>query len=56
MSLRTVEVGIASFHGLYYANWPYQMAAAVTALVPVMIVFLLTQRHFSRGIQLTGLR
>lgn len=56
MSLRTVEVGIASFHGLYYANWPYQMAAAVTALLPVMIVFLLTQRHFSRGIQLTGLR
>lgn len=56
MSLRTVEVGIASFHGLYYANWPYQMAAAVTALVPVMFVFLLTQRHFSRGIQLTGFR
>jgi len=56
MSLRTVEVGIASFHGLYYANWPYQMAAAVTALIPVMAVFLLTQRHFTRGIQLTGLR
>ena len=56
MSLRTVEVGIASFHGLYYANWPYQMAAAVTALLPVIMVFLLTQRHFSRGIQLTGLR
>jgi multiple sugar transport system permease protein len=56
MSLRTVEVGIASFHGLYYANWPFQMAAAVTALVPVMAVFLLTQRHFTRGIQLTGLR
>ena len=56
MSLRTVEVGIASFHGLYYANWPYQMAAAVTALVPVMVVFLLTQRYFTRGIQLTGLR
>lgn len=56
MSLRTVEVGIASFHGLYYANWPYQMAAAVTALVPVMCVFLLTQRYFTKGIQLTGLR
>jgi multiple sugar transport system permease protein len=56
MGLRTVEVGIASFHGLYYANWPYQMAAAVTALVPVLVVFLVTQRHFTRGIQLTGLR
>jgi multiple sugar transport system permease protein len=56
LSLRTVEVGIASFHGLYYANWPYQMAAAVTALVPVFLVFLLTQRYFTRGIQLSGLR
>jgi multiple sugar transport system permease protein len=56
MSNRTVEVGIASFHGLYYANWPFQMAAAVTALVPVLAVFLLAQRHFTRGIQLTGLR
>ncbi|MGQ0648057.1 MAG: carbohydrate ABC transporter permease [Gemmatimonadaceae bacterium] len=56
MGLRTVEVGIASFHGLYYANWPFQMAAAVTALLPVLIVFLVTQRHFTRGIQLAGLR
>lgn len=56
MGLRTVEVGIASFHGLYYANWPYQMAAAVVALVPVFTVFLLTQRFFTRGIQLSGLR
>ena len=56
LELRTVEVGIASFHGLYYANWPYQMAAAVTALVPIMVVFLATQKYFTRGIQLSGLR
>lgn len=56
MEMRTVEVGIASFHGLFYANWPYQMAAAVTALVPVLIAFLASQRFFTRGIQLTGIR
>lgn len=56
LELRTVEAGIASFHGLYYANWPYQMAAAVTALAPVLLVFLLTQRYFVRGIQVSGLR
>lgn len=56
MEMRTVEVGIASFHGLYYANWPYQMAAAVTALIPVLIAFLASQRFFTRGIQLTGIR
>src|SRR5215207_405659 len=51
---RVVEVGIASYHGFFCANWPYQMAAAVTALVPVLIVFVLAQRYFVRGIQLTG--
>jgi multiple sugar transport system permease protein len=56
MGMRTVEVGIASFEGLYYANWPFQMAAAVTALVPVLMLFIVAQRHFTRGIQVTGLR
>lgn len=56
MSMRTVEVGIASFHGTYIANWPYQMAAAVFAVVPIMLLFALTQRYFVQGIQLTGFR
>ena len=50
------EVGIASFHGIYYANWPWQMSAAVAALVPVLAVFLAAQRVFVRGIQFTGMR
>jgi multiple sugar transport system permease protein len=54
--MQVVEVGIASFHGLYYTNWPYQMAAAVTAVVPLVALFFLAQRYFVRGIQLTGLK
>ncbi|HTR20310.1 MAG TPA: carbohydrate ABC transporter permease [Gemmatimonadales bacterium] len=54
--MQVVEVGIASFHGLYYTNWPYQMAAAVTAVVPLVILFFVAQRYFIRGIQLTGLK
>jgi len=38
-----VEVGIASFHGLYYTNWPYQMAAAMTAIVPLVLLFFFAQ-------------
>jgi len=56
LEMRVVEVGIAQFHGFYYANWPYQMAAAVAALVPLVVVFVVAQRHFVRGIQLTGLK
>jgi multiple sugar transport system permease protein len=54
--MQVVEVGIASFHGMYYSNWPYQMAAAVTAVVPLVVLFFLAQRYFVRGIQLTGLK
>jgi multiple sugar transport system permease protein len=56
MGMRTVEVGISSFHSFYYSNWPYQMAAAVTAIAPILVIFFLAQRYFVRGIQLTGLK
>lgn len=56
MSMRTVEVGIASFHGTFVMNWPYQMAAATTAVAPILILFFFTQRYFVRGIQMTGFK
>ncbi len=56
MEMRTVEVGVAAFHSFYYSNWPYQMAAAVSAMLPIVIVFGLAQRTFVRGIQLTGFK
>jgi multiple sugar transport system permease protein len=54
--MQVVEVGIASFHGMYYTNWPYQMAAAMTAVVPLVVLFFVAQRYFIQGIQLTGLK
>jgi len=54
--LQVVEVGIASFHGLYYTNWPFQMAAAMTAIIPLVVLFFVAQRYFIQGIQLTGLK
>jgi len=56
MSMRTVEVGIASFHGTFVMNWPFQMAAAATAVAPILILFFFTQRYFVRGIQMTGFK
>jgi multiple sugar transport system permease protein len=56
MEMRPVEVGIAMFQSLYTRNWPYQMAAAVTAMVPTIIIFAIAQRQFTRGIALTGMK
>jgi multiple sugar transport system permease protein len=54
--MQVVEVGLASFHGLYATNWPYQMAAAVTAILPLVVVYAVAQRHFFRAIELTAPR
>lgn len=54
--MRTVEVGIAMFSTLHGTNWPYQMAAAVVVLAPILVLFLLTQRYFIDGISLSGLK
>lgn len=56
MDRRPVEVGIAMFHSLYAQHWPYQMAAAVTVMVPIVVVFFFAQKYFIRGIALTGLK
>jgi ABC-type glycerol-3-phosphate transport system permease component len=37
-------------------NWPFQMAAAATAVAPILILFFFTQRYFVRGIQMTGFK
>ena len=54
--MRTVEVGIANFNNLYSTDWPHQMAAAVVVMLPIIVVFFLAQKHFVRGITLTGLK
>jgi multiple sugar transport system permease protein len=54
--MQVVEVGIARLHGLYGTNGPYQMAVAVTATLPLMVVFLVAQKYFMRGIQVTALK
>lgn len=56
MEMRPVEVGIAMFSSLYSTNWPYQMAAAVIVMLPIVIVFFLAQRYFIEGISLSGLK
>lgn len=56
LEMRTVEVGIASFHSTYLTHWPFQMAAAVSAIAPILLLFLFTQRFLVRGIQMTGFK
>jgi multiple sugar transport system permease protein len=56
IDMRTVEVGIANYSTLYATDWPHQMAASVLVMLPIILVFLFTQKYFVKGITLTGLK
>jgi multiple sugar transport system permease protein len=54
--LYTLPVLLQSFQGQYGTQTHLLMAASVTALVPIVVVFLLGQRYFIEGIQLGGVK
>jgi multiple sugar transport system permease protein len=55
LAMRTLPIGITIFQGRYSIEYGPMMAAAALAALPVVIVFLLLQRHITRGIALSGL-
>ena len=52
----TLQVGLAFFRGQHMAYPNLLMAVNVVAIIPVLVVFLLFQKYFVQGIQLTGLK
>lgn len=52
----TVTVGLAFFKGQYVGKWPEMMAGALVSLAPMVILFVIAQRQFVRGITLTGIK
>lgn len=58
--MRTLELGLAYFNVSASAyqepNWPLMMAASVVVLLPVVGVYLFSQRYFIAGISLSGVK
>jgi len=52
----TVTVGLAFFKGQFVGKWPEMMAGALVSLLPMIVLFIVAQRHFVRGIALTGIK
>jgi multiple sugar transport system permease protein len=48
--LMTMPVGLEKFFAEYAANWPGLMAASFIMSVPVVVLFLVLQRHFVRAL------
>jgi multiple sugar transport system permease protein len=53
---RTLSIAIALFQGQHLTEWGQVFAASIAALIPVIIVFVIFQRYFIRGIATTGLK
>ena len=52
----TLSLGLATFKGLYNANWGYLMAASTAMIAPIILLFFIGQRYFIEGITLTGIK
>jgi multiple sugar transport system permease protein len=54
--LRPITVGVALFMSNYGTIWNQLLAVATIAMLPMIILFLVLQRYFIRGIVLSGLK
>jgi ABC-type glycerol-3-phosphate transport system permease component len=54
--MRTVPQGIALYSGVYFTPYPEQLAAGVSAIAPILILYIFLSRYFQVGINLSGLK
>ena len=52
----TTTVGLAFFQGQFVGKWPEMMAGAVVSVIPMVLLFVIAQRFFVRGIAISGLK
>jgi multiple sugar transport system permease protein len=52
--LQTLAVGLASFEGIHYRNPAYVQAGTIMTMIIPIVIFLIFQRVFTRGIVITG--
>jgi len=54
--MRTVPLALANFVGQYAVRWGDLLAMTTLSIIPTLIIFLLFQRYFMKGISTTGLK
>lgn len=54
--LRVIQVGLASFQQTDNTEWAYLMAGSTLATLPMIVLFLLTQKYFVQGFATAGIK
>lgn len=55
-NMMTLQIAMSRFTSMYLTRYDLSMAAATIATIPVLIVYILFQKNFVKGIALTGLK
>jgi multiple sugar transport system permease protein len=55
-SKQTLEVGLSTYNSLRNAEWHLLMAGSVLVSIPLVILFLIGQRYYVRGIVMSGIK
>jgi multiple sugar transport system permease protein len=55
-ALKTIQVALASFKEQYSANYGAIMAGTVISIIPVLIVYIVAQKHIVDGIAYAGVK
>ncbi|MBL8048304.1 MAG: carbohydrate ABC transporter permease [Chthonomonas sp.] len=53
---QTLELGLSTFNSQFNAQWHLLMPGTVLVTIPLIIIFILGQRYFVKGISMTGMK
>ena len=48
----TLQISLAFFAGVYTQNWPLRMAATIVSMLPLIILYLFSQRYILKGLEI----
>ncbi len=52
--MMTLSSGLSTLNGQFVTNFPVLMAGSILAMAPMLILYILFQRHFIEGVAMTG--
>lgn len=52
----TVPLLLNAFKGLYVSDWPAIMAGTTISVIPILVVYIIAQKHIIEGVTLTGIK
>jgi multiple sugar transport system permease protein len=55
-NIMTLPVGLSLLHGRYLTEWNLVMAGAVVTVIPMLIIYLMAQEYFVKGVVTSGIK